>query len=206
MKKIGILGGTFDPIHNGHLMMAEAACEEAALDELWFMPTGTPAYKKEIQRVTDGEHRARMTELAVAGHPGWSCSRIELERTGNTYTADTLKQLAAQRPDDWFYYIVGADSLDYMDHWYHPEEIFSRAVILAVMRKTQSRQEVEQKIRALKSSFHAQIRLLSHAQLDVSSTMLRAMTAAGESIAAFVPAAVAEYIKSESLYLSPSAH
>ena len=109
MKKIGILGGTFDPIHNGHLMMAEAACEEAALDELWFMPTGTPAYKKEIQRVTDGEHRARMTELAVAGHPGWSCSRIELERTGNTYTADTLKQLAVQRPDDRFYYIVGSE-------------------------------------------------------------------------------------------------
>ncbi|MBQ8638091.1 MAG: nicotinate-nucleotide adenylyltransferase [Lachnospiraceae bacterium] len=200
MRRIGILGGTFDPIHNGHLMMANAARQEAGLDEIWYIPTGTPAYKQGMQAVTEKEHRGRMTELAAAADPWGRFSRIELDREGNTYTAVTLKLLTQKYPNDQFYYIVGADSLDYMERWYCPQEIFSHAKILAVMRETQSRAQSEQKIHELSEMFGARIRLLSHPQVDVSSTMIRQMVRKGMDITSYVPKAVADYIRENGLY------
>lgn len=206
MKKIGILGGTFDPIHNGHLMMGRAAVREECLDELWYMPTGTPAYKNDMQKVTDKEHRARMTELAVAGESNAVCSYLELERDGNTYTADTLTALKSAHPSVQFYYIVGADSLDYMDRWYQPEEIFSRAIILAVRRNTQSEEEIRQKILRLTGQFHADIRLLDQQHTDVSSTQIRQMAARGEDFSSYVPEAVYSYIQEHRLYRDEIRH
>lgn len=200
MKKIGILGGTFDPIHNGHLMMGKAAFEEAGLDEIWFMPTGTPAYKAGSRRISDKEHRIRMTELAIRDIRCSLCSRMETDREGNTYTADTLTTLKQQYPDCELYYIVGADSLDYMDRWYHPERIFPCAVILVVMRSTQSLEEVHLKIKELSDRFHADIRLLSHKQVDISSTQLRKMAAAGDDISGLLPESVQQYISDHKLY------
>ncbi len=200
MKKIGILGGTFDPIHYGHLMMGEAALTEAELDEIWFMPTGTPAYKAGSRRVSDKEHRVRMTELAIEGKKHYACSRLEAEREGNTYTADTLTALRQMYPDDKLFYIVGADSLDYMDRWYHPERIFPCAVILVVMRNTQSHGEILDKIAELTAQFHADIRLLNHNQVDISSTQVRRMAAAGEDLSGVLPQAVQHYITENRLY------
>jgi len=201
MKKIGILGGTFDPIHNGHLMMGKAALEEAGLDEIWFMPTGTPAYKAGSRRVSDKEHRVRMTELAIQNMEHCVCSRMETEREGNTYTADTLTALKQMYPDCELYYIVGADSLDYMDRWYHPERIFPCAVILVVMRSTQSPEEMRRKAEELSARFHGDIRLLGHKQVDISSTQLRRMAAAREDMSGLLPDAVRQYIAEHRLYM-----
>ncbi len=200
MKKIGILGGTFDPIHYGHLMMGEAALTEACLDEIWYMPTGTPAYKAGSRRISDKTHRVRMTELAIQNKEGYLCSRLEAEREGNTYTADTLTALKEMYPDDKLYYIVGADSLDYMDRWYHPERIFPCAVILVVMRNTQSHEEITRKIAELTVRFQADIRLLNHKQVDISSTQVRRMAATGEDLSFVLPEAVSNYIREHNLY------
>lgn len=199
-KRIGIMGGTFDPIHNGHLRMGEAAWREFALDEVWFMPTGTPAYKNGQHRVTQKEHRAAMTELAVREF-GWArCSRIEVERSGNTYTADTLTELTEEYPDTSFYYIVGADSLNYMDRWYHPERIFQKACVAVAMRSTQSQNAVAGKIRALTAQFGARIILMHQEEYDISSTELRTMIAGGKDISSYVPKQVQDYIREHSLY------
>lgn len=199
-RQIGIMGGTFDPIHNGHLRMGRSALEELKLDEIWFMPTGTPAYKSGVRSVTPKEHRVRMTELAIREYPWARCSCAEVERCGNTYTADTLTVLAGKYPDVSFYYIVGADSLDYMDRWYHPEIIFANAVIAVAMRSTQSRQEVEEKRKMLIAQYHAKILLLQQEEYDVSSTLLRKLISEGKDVSSYMPEVVSEYIREHALY------
>ncbi len=127
-RKVGIMGGTFDPIHNGHLLLGEEAYRQFALDEVVFMPTGIPPHKAG-KKIADAADRKRMVELAVANTAYFSCSDMELMRHRTTYTAETLTLLKEKNPDTEYYYIVGADSLDQMDGWYHPEIIFQKAVI-----------------------------------------------------------------------------
>lgn len=110
MGKIGIMGGTFDPIHNGHLMLGEQAYREYGLDEVWYMPSGHPPHKKN-HHVTVPAMRFEMTKLAVKGHKGFFCSDFEVRRSGNTYTAQTLSLLRKSYPGHTFYFIIGADSL-----------------------------------------------------------------------------------------------
>jgi len=110
MAEIGIMGGTFDPIHNGHLMLGRQAYEEYHLDEVWFMPSGNPPHKKD-HLVTDAALRCKMVRLAIEGFPKFRLSEFEVQRTGNTYTAETLRLLHLHYPEHRFYFIVGADSL-----------------------------------------------------------------------------------------------
>ena len=124
MKKTGIMGGTFNPVHNGHLTLARQALRQFTLDDVLFMPCGVP-YMKAGQKVEDGQIRAEMTSLAIQDEPCFILSTMELERQGNTYTYQTLERLKAENPETEYYFIVGADSLFHMAEWVCPENIFA---------------------------------------------------------------------------------
>lgn len=202
MHKIGIMGGTFDPIHIGHIRLGVEAQRQFGLERVLFMPTGIPAYKAALKKVTAGVHRAAMTELAVRDYEGLELSEIELIREGNTYTADTLTQLCEEHPENEYYYIVGADSLDYMDRWYHPEVIFAKAVVLAAGRNTQTEESFLETRRFLEEKYQADIRILQVEETPISSSEIRAGLEAGADMSEWIDEDVLAYIQEQGLYRS----
>ena len=116
MARIGVMGGTFDPIHHGHLVAASEVASRYSLDEVVFVPTGRP-WQKDDQGVSEAEHRYLMTVIATASNPRFTVSRVDIDRPGPTYTIDTLRDLRAQRPDDDLYFITGADALAQILSW-----------------------------------------------------------------------------------------
>lgn len=199
MRKVGIMGGTFNPIHNGHLRLAEEAFKQFSLDEVLFMPCGKP-YMKSDQDVESGRIRAEMTEAAIQDNPHFKLSMMELEQPGNTYTYRTMERLKKDNPDTDYYYIVGADSLFYMSDWKCPERIFSNCCILAAIRDDKTTEDMEEQIRLLKRTYGANIFLLVTERMDISSSEIRRKVAAGETIENDVPAAVGTYIEKRGLY------
>lgn len=156
MSKIGIMGGTFNPIHNGHIGIAKAAYEQFALDEVWFMPNHIPAYKNE-QEVLCGEERIQMIHLAIRQYPYFFVSDYELKRTGKTYTYETISMLAKDYPEHSFYFIMGADSLFYFEKWKHPEIIVKYAKILVAMRDDKGENEIHEKISSFNQFYDNEI-------------------------------------------------
>lgn len=134
MAKIGIMGGTFNPIHNGHLHIAEAAYKEYHLDEIYFMPNHIPAYKSRAEMISVN-NRIEMVALAIEDFPHFTLNTMEIDRGGKTYTADTLRILCRQKPKNQYYFILGADSLETFPRWYHPQEITACAEILVAARE-----------------------------------------------------------------------
>ena len=199
MRKVGIMGGTFNPIHNGHLRLAEEAYKQFSLDEVLFMPCGTP-YMKADQNVLSGEIRAEMTKKAIQDKPHFKLSMMELEQPGNTYTYQTMERLNKDYPDTDYYYIVGADSLFYMSEWKCPERIFSNCCVLAAIRDDKTTEDMEAQIRLLKQTYGANIYLLVTERMDISSSEIRHKVAEGETIENDVPAAVRIYIEKKGLY------
>ncbi len=208
--KIGILGGTFDPIHLAHLAIGRAAYEEYGLDELWFMPAGNPYFKKG-QKVTSPADRLRMTELALAGCGCPDCFKAsDFEVSGSedgrrTYTAETLEALAGLRPEARFYFIIGLDSLLALDSWYDTASILRHAVILYALRRGQmmSGKTAEAAVSYLYGKYAAErpeILRIHTPMIDISSTMVREMAERGEDIRHLVPEAVADYIAEHGLY------
>lgn len=199
MKKVGILGGTFNPIHNGHLTLAGEAFKQFSLDEVLFMPCGK-AYMKADQDVKSGQTRAEMTALAIQDKPYFILSTIEIEREGNTYTYQTLEHLHRENPDTEYYFIVGADSLFHMKQWASPERIFSNCRILAAVRDDKTISDMEDEICMLKSKYDANVRFLQMPPIQISSSDIRRKVAAGESIEEDVPESVRIYIEKRGLY------
>lgn len=200
MAEIGILGGTFDPIHNGHLMLGKQAYREYHLDQVWFMPSGTPPHKKD-HAITSAEDRCAMVRLAIRPYPDFICSEFEIRREGNTYTAQTLRLLKEAYPQHRFYFIVGADSLYQMENWYHPEQVLGQVILLVAEREYEGKHRpIEEQIAYLSEKYNADIRLLHSREMDVSSEELREREAEGEDIDSFVPAAVEAYIQAHGLY------
>ncbi len=200
MTKIGILGGTFDPVHNGHLRLGKQAYREYGLDQVWFMPSGRPPHKKD-HTVTDAKHRCAMIRLAVREQEGLQLSEFEIGRPGTTYTAMTLELLRQSFPGYAFYFIVGADSLYEMETWYRPEQIFSLAKILAAWRECgEARRPFYEQIEYLQKKFGAWIRPLHCPAEDISSSRIRRMAGEGQSLTGLVPEAVADYITAHRLY------
>lgn len=198
-NKIGILGGSFDPVHNGHLAIALAAVREFGLDEVWLVPTGHSPNKDE-REMTSPELRAQMVELAVAPFPRLKLSRLELDAERTSYTYLTLRALKEKYPDTIFYFIMGADSLDYFEEWRHPEIICQCAEILAAVRGQWDRDACMEKIAALTEKFHAGIHLLSCERFDASSRGIRAMLKEGKSAEGLLPEAVYGFIRENHLY------
>lgn len=200
MGNIGIMGGTFDPIHNGHLMLGEQAYHEYGLNEVWFMPSGHPPHKKK-RAVTDPKLRLEMTAAAVAYHPGFICSDFEVRRKGNTYTAQTLRLLIENFPEHAYYFIVGADSLYEIEKWYEPELVLTQAVILAAPRDYEDKnRSLNHQIDYLSQKYGADIRMLHCKEMDISSAEIRDKVSKGESIDRYVPEEVMIYIRDYGLY------
>lgn len=197
-RKIGILGGSFDPIHKGHLNIAESAYREFALDEVWFIPAGHSPNKDEGQ-MTPVAARVDMTELAIAPYAYFKLSRIEVDAEGTSYTYRTLTRLKEQYPDTQFYFIMGADSLDYFDQWRHPEIICEKAIILTAVRDDMDITRIEAKIAVIQALFPAEIYPIRQGRTAVSSTQLREMLKAGEK-SPMLPDAVFDYIREQHLY------
>lgn len=199
MRKTGIMGGTFNPIHNGHLMLAEEAFQQFSLDEVLFMPCGMP-YMKAGQKIQPARVRVEMTALAVQDKPYFKLSTVEIEQPGNTYTYQTLERLRKENSDTEYFYIVGADSLFHMTDWRCPERIFSNCCILAAVRDDKTVRDVEEQIHRLGQTYGAVIHLLKTERMDISSSEIRRKAASGESIENDVPKPVRIYIEERGLY------
>lgn len=199
MRKTGIMGGTFNPIHNGHLMLAKEAYKQFDLDEVLFMPCGVP-YMKAGQKVESSQTRAEMTALAIEGIPEFTLSTIEIEQQGNTYTYATLEHLKKINPDTEYFFIVGADSLFHMASWAHPERIFANCCILAAVRDHKTTSDMEKQIRLLEKKYDADIRLIQITCMDISSSDIRQKVSQEQSIGQEVPESVRAYIERKGLY------
>ena len=199
--RIGFFGGSFDPIHLGHLILAEQCREQAQLDQVWFVPSSMSPLK---QSSTVGSNRQRleMVQIAIAGHRGFQASEIELERGGVSFTVDTLRGLQSSHPDDEWFLVIGGDSLVNFSKWREPEEICRLAIPLIYSRPNSPAdlsvlrpfvdgarmKEIERN--AIRSTL-----------IDISSTELRRRVAVGQSIRYLTPRAVEKYIESNGLYV-----
>ena len=195
MNRIGIMGGTFNPIHKGHIQIAQSAYEQYDLDAVWFMPNHIPAYKATDELVSEID-RLAMVGLAIREIPYFCSSDYELQREGNTYTWETLRGLKGEYPDNDFYFIMGADSLMYFDKWVHPERIVSMAHILVAARDHSSNEKLRAKIVQLEQLYScADFHILRGEEIACSSSKLR------QELAVENPANLSGYIQS---YLDPA--
>ena len=202
MKRVGILGGTFDPIHTGHLILAETARDRLSLDEFWLMPTGHSYFKDHREeKVTEPLLRLAMTREGAAENPYFVVTDIEVKRPGNSYTAQTLVELSEEYPETEFYYVVGADTLCMMRIWYEPQVIFDHCVVVAALREDQTPTDtLKAEIEALRAEFGARIELLPVRNIEISSTEIRQLVREGRSIRYLVPEKVETFIREHHLY------
>ncbi len=197
--RLGIFGGSFDPVHYGHLILAEQCREQCELDEVWFVPARQPPHKT-ARHLSPEKARLEMLELATAGHEAFRVSDIELRREGLSYTVDTLQQLHEEGPQRELFFLIGGDSLFDLPHWREPDRIAELATIVAVNRagrRLPERSELEQ---LLGPSLAARIKLVTMPAVDLSSTDIRARVQQGRSIRYLVPRAVEQYILEHGLY------
>ena len=194
--RIGIMGGTLDPVHNGHLAIAEAVRERCGLDEILLLPAGDPPHKR---REVDRFDRLRMAQLAAEDCPDMVASDEEVRREGTTYTVDTLHALRRRRPDVEWMYIVGADTVRALDQWRSFGEVARLCAFAAVGRPGEGGLEAD--VRRLEREFGARIQTMDFDGPDVSSSEIRRRVACGESIGGLVPRKVADYIRQKGLYL-----
>ena len=194
--RIGLLGGTFDPVHRAHLALAHAALHALRLDQVRWIPAGRPWQKS--RQLSDVQHREAMVRLAIAGEPRFVLDRIEIERPGPSYTLDTVNALvAAQPPTQWFL-IIGADQYAGLHTWGHWRELLAQ-VVLAVANRPGPLPPVQPEVLAFPH------RAVPLPMLDISSTDVRKQVQQGGNISALVPPEVARYIEAHHLYRGPAA-
>jgi nicotinate-nucleotide adenylyltransferase len=190
-QRIGIFGGSFDPVHNAHMALARLATDQLALDELRWIPTGQPWQK--ARQPTAAVHREAMVRLAIAGEPRWKLARIELEREGPSYTLDTVRELEAAEPGNEWFLVIGQDQYEGLPSWHDWRELLSLVTLAVANRPGPPRPPPPE----LEAFAH---RSVSLPMMDVSSTDIRHRLAAGQPIGDLVPAAVASYIDQHRLY------
>ncbi|MEA4846432.1 MAG: nicotinate-nucleotide adenylyltransferase [Clostridiaceae bacterium] len=198
--RIGVMGGTFDPIHYGHLVAAEAARVGFGLNKVIFMPAGNPPHKQ-LQEISCPEHRYRMTALAISSNPGFEISRLEVDKAGITYTFDTVKNLKSIYGEkSAIYFITGADAVLELLTWHNIGELLTLCKFIAVTRPGYDYQELEQKIEEISSNYGGEIICLEAPLLDISSTDIRERIKNGKPVKYLLPEAVEEYIYKNGLY------
>lgn len=198
--KTGIMGGTFDPIHIGHLLLGEFAYEDFDLDEIWFLPNGNPPHKTTDDSGISLADRIEMVRLATEDIPYFRVNLYEASAQKHSYTFSTMKALRGLYPDHEFYFILGADSLFSIEQWKNFREIFPSCTILAAMRDDKDAESMKRQIHYLKDKYSADIRLLQAPLVEISSTTIRRRIDRGLSIRYMVPDIVADYIECNRLY------
>lgn len=184
-KKIGILGGTFDPPHLGHLLIANEVLTQLELDEVKFMPNKMPPHKEDL---SDENDRLQMVQLAIADHPLFSIEDIELHREGLSYTYDTMLILTKRYPDNDYYFIIGADMVEYLPQWYKIDELVKLVRFVGTARPN------------FEVDTNYPVELVDVPQVDISSSMIRERVKAGRSIKYLLPDPVIQYIEENQLY------
>lgn len=196
---IGILGGSFDPIHNGHIHMAVSAYRAFALDQVWLVLAGHSPNKKEAQ-MTAARDRFRMCEIAAAGDARLAACSIEVDAPETSYTYRTLEKLTERYPLHRFFFIMGGDSLDYFEQWAKPERICALAAILVIPRDQFDTAALEEKIARIEKLFPCDIRIVPCSQYPLSSTEIRRALREGRGDASDFPQGVLSYIRKKHLY------
>ncbi|MBQ3114947.1 MAG: nicotinate-nucleotide adenylyltransferase [Clostridia bacterium] len=199
MNKIGILGGTFDPIHNGHLYMAKLAMEQEDLDKIIFIPAGTVPHK-DNSRITGGMHRYNMVLCAVNEYENYMVSDIEITREGVCYTFETLRELSKKYKNDKLYFIIGADCVYDIDEWKEPDEIFRYASVLVINRKSDTCFNIKEECQKVQKRYGGEIILLDGCGPEISSTMIREAFNKKQNTEQILPKRVHEYILKHDLY------
>jgi nicotinate-nucleotide adenylyltransferase len=198
-KRLGVFCGTFNPIHRGHLLMAELARQTLNLDRVFFVTSPAPPHRS--VDLLNAEERFKLVSAAVATHPAYEASRIELDRSGPSYTVDTLKQLQRDNPDSQLYLIIGEDNLKYIASWKQADEIFQCAQLVVAPREKQTDKTLDSQIaKALPTS--AKVIMLDLPHVKVSSSEIRKRLRAGESIASLVPPEVNEMLIQTKAYVT----
>ena len=197
MPEIGLMGGSFNPIHRGHVALARASLNSGKVERVLFLPTGNPPHKRE--GLADKFDRLRMVELAVAHEAGMAVCREEIDRGGVIYTVDTLAALQSKMPDCSLTYLIGADTLRALGTWRRVETVIERCKFLVMMREGETREEVI-RLAGLWASRGAQIDFLDARKMDISSTQIREYIRKNLPFERLVPEAVADYICARGLY------
>ncbi|MCY4437451.1 MAG: nicotinate-nucleotide adenylyltransferase [Chloroflexi bacterium] len=195
--RIGILGGTFDPIHCGHLIAAAAACTEQRLDRVLFIPANRSPLKPAARASTC--HRVAMVRLAIADRPAFALSTIDIERPPPSYAVDTVAALRRESPDDSFVFIVGADQLAELPQWRAPEQLLHAVPVVALTRPATAFSSLDA-LTSLSPAARARITVQEIPAVDISASAIRKRVAAGKTIRHLTPAPVADYIETHQLY------
>lgn len=197
--KTGIMGGTFNPIHMGHLMIAQCAFEQHGLDEVLFMPSKIPPHKEQALLASEDDRR-NMVELAIKENPDFVLSTMELDREGTTYSVDTLQELVEKDKNRKYYFILGADSLFDLPMWREPERFLSMAAILVASRHGMEQTKLLEQIERLKREYGGEFSMVTVPIIDISSSQIRDKVRKRESIRYYVTDSVRYYIEEKGLY------
>lgn len=199
--RIGIFGGTFDPIHLGHLILADQCREQCELDEVWFVPAAIPPHKQATV-ISPAATRCAMIELAISGYPAFRLARLELDRSGPSYTVTTLEQLHGDDPSRELFLLLGADSIRDLPSWREPQRVLELATVVAVNRGRDifDLPAVKQHLKAELGNVSAHLQVVQIPGIDISATDIRRRVTEGRSIRYLVPRAVEAYIHENSVY------
>ena len=197
MRKIGLFGGTFDPIHNGHIKVAQTAIDKIGLDMVIFIPSGQPPHKTKKQ-ISDKQTRLEMTQLAIQDIPYFKLSDYELDKQNLSYSVETVKHFLDEYPGDTFYFIVGADSFSDLPTWYGYRDLMELCCFVVISRPDTKKEELLARFEGNEKP--PRVFFIDDVFMDISSTQIREMVAEGNNIIELVPIKIYEYIIKKSLY------
>lgn len=198
-KKIGLMGGTFNPIHIGHLVIAEEIRNSLNLDKVIFIPTGNPPHK-DNKGLISAKHRYIMTLLATSSNPCFDVSDIEVKKSSTSYSVDTIKEFKKKYPNSELYFITGADAILEIETWKNTKELLGLCKFIAATRPGYKIKELKKGIKKLENKYNQKISYVSVAPLDISSTYIRKRIKAKKTVKYILPDAIIQYIKKNNLY------
>ncbi|MCT4688453.1 nicotinate-nucleotide adenylyltransferase [Vallitalea sp.] len=200
-ESIGIMGGTFDPIHYGHLILAQHVLDEMGLKKIMFIPSGI-SYLKSNNGTSNKKHRLNMTKIGIINNERFEVSTIEIDREGNTYTVDTIEELNEKHPNNTYYFIIGADSLFDLVKWKNYKRLFDTCNFVVTNRgSTYTNEQLQQEINRLKSKYDAKINLIRIPDIEISSSEIRRRVKNKQTIKYLLPEDVEKYIDYNKLYI-----
>lgn len=205
-RRVGIMGGTFDPIHIGHLILGEHAYHQFELDQVLFMPAGNPPHKRERKGRAATADRIRMVELAIADNPHFSLSLHEIDKDGYTYTDETLDELVRANSDTDYFFIMGADSLFQFEDWKGPAKICQLCTIIAAVRDCADEAALDEQILHLHKIFGGRFLKLNTPNIDISSHQIRNRIVLNQPVRYYIPEAVGDYVRQNELYKECEEH